>query len=50
LINGLMPYGSTITSLVLSSPVVHRPIGSMERDNKETKERGARTAAARVGA
>jgi Lrp/AsnC family transcriptional regulator, leucine-responsive regulatory protein len=48
LIDGLMPYGSTVTSVVLSSPVVHRPIGSMDRDAKH--ERGARTPAAKVGA
>jgi Lrp/AsnC family transcriptional regulator, leucine-responsive regulatory protein len=46
LIDGLMPYGSTITSVVLSSPVVHRPVGSSD---PETEPRAERTAA-RVGA
>ena len=46
LINGLMPYGSTITSVVLSSPVEHRPVGSSDPD---VQPRGAR-ATARVGA
>ncbi|MGH2692911.1 MAG: Lrp/AsnC family transcriptional regulator [Actinomycetota bacterium] len=48
LIDGLMPYGSTITSVVLSSPVVHRPVGSASTEN--TPQRGTRKAAARVGA
>lgn len=30
LIDRLMPYGSTITSLVLSSPVIHRPLAPPE--------------------
>src|SRR5687768_10756380 len=46
LIDGLMPYGSTITSVVLSSPVVHRPVGSSEPDGQPRADR----AAARVGA
>jgi Lrp/AsnC family leucine-responsive transcriptional regulator len=46
LINGLMPYGSTITSIVLSSPVEHRPVGSSEADAEARTERTA----ARVGA
>jgi Lrp/AsnC family leucine-responsive transcriptional regulator len=47
LIDGLMPYGSTITSVVLSSPVVHRPISSLAH---ESPDHGPRAAAARVGA
>ena len=46
LINGLMPYGSTITSVVLSSPVEHRPVGSSDADTEPRPER----APARVGA
>jgi Lrp/AsnC family leucine-responsive transcriptional regulator len=49
LIDGLMPYGSTTTSVVLSSPVVHRPIGSSGAPDAETRERGSR-AATTVGA
>lgn len=44
LIDGLMPYGSTVTSIVLSSPVEHRPIGSVDATPK------AKQRAARVGA
>ena len=50
LIDGLMPYGSTITSVVLSSPVVHRPVGSSDVRTDTNTRRGARKAAARVGA
>jgi Lrp/AsnC family leucine-responsive transcriptional regulator len=46
LINGLMPYGSTITSVVLSSPVEHRPVGSSDAEAEPRSER----APARVGA
>lgn len=49
LIDGLMPYGSTITSVVLSSPVVHRPVGSA-REGDGGSRRGKRKAAATVGA
>jgi Lrp/AsnC family leucine-responsive transcriptional regulator len=49
LIDGLMPYGSTITSVVLSSPVVHRPIGQPEAEDG-SRRNGAREAAARDGA
>ena len=45
LIDGLMPYGSTITSVVLSSPVEHRPVGSSD-DGQPRPERPA----AKVGA
>ncbi len=47
LIDGLMPYGSTITSVVLSSPVEHRPVGS---SNDGASPRRPERAAARVGA
>jgi Lrp/AsnC family leucine-responsive transcriptional regulator len=47
LIDGLMPYGSTTTSVVLSSPVVHRPISSLADDSSD---HGPRAGAARVGA
>jgi Lrp/AsnC family leucine-responsive transcriptional regulator len=50
LIDGLMPYGSTITSVVLSSPVVHRPVGSTTQRTENATRRGTRKAAARVGA
>jgi Lrp/AsnC family leucine-responsive transcriptional regulator len=50
LIDGLMPYGSTITSVVLSSPVVHRPVGSSDGRTDTGSRRGTRKAAARVGA
>ena len=49
LIDRLMPYGSTITSVVLSSPVVHRPVGSSKEDDGAAT-RDTRKAAARVGA
>ncbi len=35
LLDRLMPHGSTITSVVLSSSVVHRPIGRPARDGDE---------------
>lgn len=50
LIDRLMPYGSTITSVVLSSSVVHRPVGSSDDAASATTRRGPRKAAARVGA
>ena len=50
LIDGLMPYGSTITSVVLSSPVEHRPVGSTTEPEENPARRGPRKAAARVGA
>lgn len=50
LIDGLMPYGSTITSVVLSSPVVHRPVGSATERTENAPRRGPHKAAARVGA
>ena len=45
LIDRLMPYGSTITSVVLSSPVVHRPLSQ-----PEGAQGNGRAAAARVRA
>lgn len=47
LIDGLMPYGSTITSVVLSSPVEHRPVGSSDADAEQQRPERA---PARVGA
>jgi Lrp/AsnC family leucine-responsive transcriptional regulator len=42
LINRLLPHGSTITSLVLSSPVTHRPLGPpVEVERSEVGEIGA---------
>lgn len=48
LIDGLMPYGSTITSVVLSSPVEHRPVGSANEEDETSVAAGK--AAAGVGA
>ena len=44
LLDRLMPHGSTITSVVLSSPVVHRALGFPEPqdDEEDTATRGRR--------
>jgi Lrp/AsnC family leucine-responsive transcriptional regulator len=44
LIDGLMPYGSTITSVVLSSPVLYRALGPAEEPPAERGRAGSRTA------
>jgi Lrp/AsnC family transcriptional regulator, leucine-responsive regulatory protein len=45
LLDRLMPHGSTITSVVLSSPVVHRTLGPPEADEaSESPERRDRSA------
>jgi Lrp/AsnC family leucine-responsive transcriptional regulator len=49
LIDGLTTHGSTITSVALSSPVEHRPVGAATARAKTKPKRGARSAAARVG-
>jgi Lrp/AsnC family leucine-responsive transcriptional regulator len=49
LIDGLTTHGSTITSVALSSPVEHRPVGSAQQHDEE-HEGEVRRAAARVGA
>jgi Lrp/AsnC family leucine-responsive transcriptional regulator len=45
LIDRLMPYGSTITSLVLSSSVRHRDLGPAEETSPEPSRRPARRTA-----
>ena len=49
LIDRLMPYGSTITSIVLSSPVTQRTLGS-EQEERPRARRGPRRRAGRVSA
>ena len=49
LIDGLTRYGSTITSIALSSPVEHRPVGLAQRHDDES-ESSTDNAAATVGA
>lgn len=44
LIDRLMPYGSTITSLVLSSPVTHRPLAPPAEPSAPNRKGRARTA------
>jgi Lrp/AsnC family transcriptional regulator, leucine-responsive regulatory protein len=45
LIDRLMPYGSTITSLVLSSPVIHRPLAPPEAvEETAPRQRASRSA------
>ena len=50
LIDQLMPHGSTITSVVLSSPVVHRALGGENEQEEDELRPKARRRAGRVGA